>query len=714
VVSARRILEEGRNCWRKEHAERIAFLVDGEAYFSALARAVERARRFVFIAGWDFHSRMSLLPTEQGPNPSYFLCEFLNRMVSRSSELEVFILAWDFAMIYAFERESLPVFRLNWRTHKRVHFHLDGEHPVGASHHQKIVVVDDCLAFAGGLDLTKQRWDTSQHLVRNNRRVDPDGAPYPPFHDVQMAVDGNAAEALGHLFRERWRRAAKEELPRRTGPDVDPWPPELQPDMEGVDVGIARTLPRHRERSERREIETLHLDAIQAARSCIYIENQFLTSASIGKALARRLEEPDGPEIVCVLSRVGSGWLEESTMDALRARLLRRLMTADRFQRLGVFYPVSRGPEGEAAVKVHAKVLIVDDLLLKIGSANLSNRSMGLDSECDLAVEAGDDPRIREAILRFRHRLLGEHLGVTPQELEQHLPSHTALLKAIAALRGGNRSLEPLQIDAPEWLQELVPDPKLLDPEQPVEIDRLIDDFLPAQRTTTHGHGMLRLGVLLIILASLAVSWRWTPLSDWVNVDRIVAATEVVRQDPLVPLLVLAAYIVGGLVLFPVTALIAATAVLFDPPWSFVYALGGCLISAGLNYAIGLKLGRNAIRKVAGNWLNRLSKRLAKQGILAVMVVRIVPVAPFSVVNVVAGASHIRFKDFLIGTVFGMGPGIFAISVFTESLLSVFRKPSLTNAAVMFAIAGGLAGFGYLLRKYVFKKTEAEEQRRPA
>ena len=104
----------------------------------------------------------------------------------------------------------MPLYALNWKTHSRVRFYMDDKHPVGASQHQKIVVVDDAVAFSGGLDLRKWRWDTPEHHIDDQRRVDPDGKPYPPFHDVQMVVDGAAAAALGQLARERWQRATGE------------------------------------------------------------------------------------------------------------------------------------------------------------------------------------------------------------------------------------------------------------------------------------------------------------------------------------------------------------------------------------------------------------------------------------------------------------------------------------------------------------------------
>ncbi|NIS35617.1 MAG: hypothetical protein GWO04_39300, partial [Actinobacteria bacterium] len=191
----------------------------------------------------------------------------------RRRHLHAYLLNWDFALIYALEREPLPRIELGRRTHERVHFELDSEHPLAGSHHQKIVVIDDAVAFVGGLDLTIRRWDTPDHRPDEPRRVDPRGESYGPFHDVQMAVDGEAATALGELARRRWFRATGERIRSpRSGRDV--WPPDLAADMENVEVAVARTRPAWGGEVEIREVETLHLDAIAAARSLIYFENQ--------------------------------------------------------------------------------------------------------------------------------------------------------------------------------------------------------------------------------------------------------------------------------------------------------------------------------------------------------------------------------------------------------------------------------------------------------
>jgi len=202
-----RVFAPGRNCWRIERAERLAFLVDGEEYFGAVRAALRRARRSILILGWDIDSRMRLVPDGANNGLPEPLGEFLNAVVAGQPDLHGYVLSWDFAMLYAMEREWLPIYKLDWRTHRRLSFRLDDRHPVGASHHQKVIVIDDALAFVSGYDLTRCRWDTSAHRIADRRRVDHRGEAYPPFHDVGVMVSGDCAAALGELARERWERA---------------------------------------------------------------------------------------------------------------------------------------------------------------------------------------------------------------------------------------------------------------------------------------------------------------------------------------------------------------------------------------------------------------------------------------------------------------------------------------------------------------------------
>ncbi len=698
------ILEPGRNCWRITRAARCAVLVDAAAYYAAFHAAALRAEHSIAIVGWDINSRVRLLRDGRERDLPVTLREFLRALVRRRRSLHVYLLEWDFAMIYALERESVPLVASGWGGHRRIHFHFDAEHPLGASHHQKIVVIDDALAFCGGMDLSISRWDTPEHLADDPRRIDPDGTRYAPMHDLQMMVDGQSAGALAELARARWRRATHRAMrpPRPAGQDL--WPAQVAPQLREVPIAVARTVPAYDGQPGTYEVRQLHLDAIAAAQRWIYIENQYFTSNAVSEALAARLAEPDGPEVVLVLPQQCPGWLEQNTMGVLRARLLRRLRAADRGARLRVYSPCVPDLQ-ERCLTVHSKLLIADDRLLRIGSANASNRSMGFDSECDLALEADEArPELAAYIGGVRNRLLAEHLERTEREVAQALATHDSLIGAIETLGGRRRTLEPLDGEVSAELDGLLPDSALIDPERPISADQLVNELVPGDMRKPADHSVLKAVSVLVVVLGLAAAWRWTPLKHWLDVESLVAWVRVLRHYPAAPLLFVGAYVMAALVLVPVTLLVVATALAFGALEGFGYALLGSLLAAAAGYGIGALLGRDTVRRLGGSFIGRLSQRLARRGILAVITVRFLPVAPFTVVNLVAGASHIRFRDFALGTLAGMVPGLLGLTFFTDQLATAFQDPATENIVLLGALLVLLLGGAWTLRRLLRRR----------
>jgi phosphatidylserine/phosphatidylglycerophosphate/cardiolipin synthase-like enzyme len=299
-----RILQPGRNCWRREHANRAAFIVDGEAYFTAIAEAFAQAKRSIVLVGWDIDCRIAL---RRGDRDASSLGALLASCVAARPELHAWVLGWDFSPIYWLERDPLLRLRFALGTSGRVHFAYDDQAPPRGSQHEKLVVIDDALGFCGGLDLCDVRWDTPEHRVDDPRRVDVGGEGYRPHHDVQIAVDGAAAAALGEIVRDRWHRATGKVIPEDGHDDeLRPWPQSLRVDVRDVDVGIARTRPGHGDAPPVREVEQLWLDSIRAAQRSIVVENAYFTSKTVASALDRRLGESE-VEAVLVTPQEGSG-----------------------------------------------------------------------------------------------------------------------------------------------------------------------------------------------------------------------------------------------------------------------------------------------------------------------------------------------------------------------------------------------------------------------
>jgi phospholipase D1/2 len=707
------LLTPGANCWRVERSSRAKILVDGAAYFAALRRVMAGARNTIFIIGWDIDSRIPLHPGHGDDGLPLPLGEFLDALATRRSTLQVYVLNWDFAMLYALDREFLPIYSLGWRTHHRLHFHMDDCHPPGGSHHQKIVVVDDTIAFVGGIDLTKGRWDTPAHEPVNRLRRNPDGKPYPPFHDVQMMIEGQAATAIGELARERWRRATgRAPALSPDSPRTSIWPAAIAPDFEKTGVGIARTEPAYDGREAVCEIRQLYLDCIAAAKSSIYLENQYFTSPVLADAIARRLSEPDGPEIVVVSRYRGSGWLEQNTMYVLRARLIRQLSGIPGANRLRFYYPHQAGL-GDDCISLHTKLMVVDDRLLRVGSANLNNRSMGVDTECDILIEAaGVDERI--AITGVRNTLLAEHLGVAAKDVAGAIGRERSLIRGIESLRGQSRSLEPIPSDLEPELDALVPDSATIDPERPVDPEQLVDGIVPRQERPQAGRRVVAVTLLLFLIGALASAWRWGPLGDWISPSRLQALALAIEHAPGTPVWVMLAYIVASLTAVPITLVVVSTAFVFGPWVAVGYALAGSVIGAAVTFWLGRLIGRHTVRRLAGSRLNELSRRLGRGSVPAVLVFRLVPVAPFTIVNLVAGASHLRQRDFLLGTTLGMAPGVIAVSIFTDRLVAALSNPLPSQIAALIVVLlviglGALAIRRWLARRArSMRETDAE------
>lgn len=435
-VAVMTVLIPGETCWREVQAERAAFLVDVEAYFSAVYAALSAARRSILLIGWGFDPRTRLFPDGEGDagHPDEVGQVLLNLARTRP-DLDVRVLIWRSAFPINASQEFFPHRARRWFKGSRVHFRLDDMIPYGACHHQKVLVIDDKVAFCGGADLGVDRWDTPRHLDEDSRRLMPDHQEHPARHEVMMLVEGDAARALGDLARERWFRACGERLSPPGETASDPWPDAVPAHMTNAQVAISRTEPAWRGAPLVDEVRRLNRAAIASATSTIYLENQYFTAPGVAEALAVRLAEPDGPEVVLVSTGESPSWFDRATMDRTRAILIWRLQAADVYGRFRAWRPMTRGGK---TVIVHSKLGVIDERLVWVGSANLNNRSGGFDTECQLAV-AGRTLDQSQAIAAFRDRLLGHFLGATGEAVTRTRLERGSLIAAVEALNGEGR-----------------------------------------------------------------------------------------------------------------------------------------------------------------------------------------------------------------------------------------------------------------------------------
>jgi uncharacterized membrane protein YdjX (TVP38/TMEM64 family) len=207
----------------------------------------------------------------------------------------------------------------------------------------------------------------------------------------------------------------------------------------------------------------------------------------------------------------------------------------------------------------------------------------------------------------------------------------------------------------------------------------MLGEKVPRMQQKTIAKVIVAAGVLIL----LTLAWNFTPLSSFADAETIKATMLGFAESRWAPMLVLAAFLAGGLVAFPATLLIIGTAAAFGPVFGFVYATVGALASALLMYAIGAWIGREALQNVMGPRLTRVQQGVARRGVLAVAAIRLVPIAPYTLVNMVAGASGIRLFDYTLGTALGLLPGLLVLSALGHQLFQILVAPSAGAYALL-------------------------------
>ncbi len=463
---------EPSSVWRYAKASRAHVVIDAEGYFDLLREAMGLARQRIFLIGWDFDTRIKLSGgrrwwhlAQRGRFPAR-LGAFILWLARRNPDLEIRVLKWNFAFFKSLFRGAMIFDMIRWMIHPRVHFRLDSAHPIGASHHEKIVIIDDKVVACGGIDMTSDRWDTRAHLPNDLRRTMRGGRIYAPWHDLTMLMEGDVAQALSDLGRERWKTALHQTVPACAAQAETPWPSRLKAEFRDVEVGIARTHAAYGRRPQVNEVEQLFLEHIARAKRFVYAETQYFASRTIAEAIARRLAEPDPPEFMLISTDKSDGWLEQVVMDTARDRLFHAVKEYDHADRFRIYIPYA---SDGTPIYVHAKLMIVDDEVLRIGSANMNNRSMGLDTECDVFLDAARpaNNHIVPAIEALRHSLLAEHCGIEPSQLVACLEKAGSMFEAIDAIPKSGKHLAQFVPNPISDAEKALADSALLDPERP-------------------------------------------------------------------------------------------------------------------------------------------------------------------------------------------------------------------------------------------------------
>ncbi len=486
------VILEDACVWSQQTTSSVGLLVDARTYYRELYSAAQKARRYILLSGWQFDSQVALLRGDdavraRAEGRPVELLEVLNDLCAQKPELEILILAWDFHGVFAIEREWLQKVIFHWRTNSRLRFQFDSNHVPKGCHHQKFVVIDGELSFLGGLDVCDHRWDDRNHLAENPLRFSR-GAPHQPFHDIQAYVAGREPAAkLAELFACRWGNAGGDAFEVPPPPETlgfDAYVPDGALPLATTRVALSRTDPHGAPTKQENccEIHAVVCGAIAAAEELVYIETQYLSSRHVCAALIARMHAPDRPklDIVIVLNKRGENLKEQVAVGLGQAKVLGELRVAAAVtgHALGLFFtvpahaPEPKEGEEEVATYIHAKLLVVDDRLLSVGSANLTNRSFGVDTELNLSVEdpaAGSD--LGASIRRARRSLIAEHVG-DDRDLPEAGAGLVAYLDARANRRDGRLRQHPSPTET-ERTAFAVVDPQTLpfDPAEPETLE---------------------------------------------------------------------------------------------------------------------------------------------------------------------------------------------------------------------------------------------------
>lgn len=194
---------------------------------------------------------------------------------------------------------------------------------------------------------------------------------------------------------------------------------------------------------------------------------------------------------------------------------------------------------------------------------------------------------------------------------------------------------------------------------------------------------LIRLGAVGGVATILVGTWQYSSLNQWSDPDRVAAMLDSLGASPWAGPIVVGAFLLGSFLVFPVTGMIAATGVVLGPRDGLLWASVGSLVAATVTYGLARMVPEQTLDRWIGSWVSRMGKRFGRSGIVSVMVARNLPIAPFTLINVVAGAAKIPYRDFIIGTCLGMGPVIAALTILGDRLRGAWESPTVLNIVLL-------------------------------
>ncbi len=707
------------NCSAVAKANFAAPVVDCANYYKALHESICNARQSIYIVGWDIDSRIRLLRGDDEKNSEWpsTIIDLISKKAEDNPDLDVRLLRWDSSFAFMGMREVWAKEVWDEGTPENVRTMLDCSIPMGGSQHQKIVIIDSEIAFTGGMDVAVHRWDTREHKIDEPERNDGDGE-YGPFHDVQMLLSGKVVKHLGELVQWRWNRLLVDDespikpLQYRDEDDLPrSWPVSVKPVFQDIECAIAQTVPRMDDTKPKKQVREMLLELIEQARRFIYIENQFANNLDIAKALNKQLKAFPELRVLILSSYKPEGAVETEAYWAGRIDFKKTLedgidkrqvfMAYSSFTDIGGQEEQKEGQldgQKEGQKRVHAKVMVVDDEYFVVGSSNLSKRSMTLDTECDVTFHATNRNQ-REGVAWFRNDLISEHSGWSVDEVESFIEGDETFVRLRECKDEYSYCLKEANDAAftDKKLQSVIT--PIGDPVEPIIPSLPLPNGEKLHVPNPSKKSLILVAFLIVIFALSGLGYFLSHYVDWMNQEYLVEQLRSFRDSPWAIILVCAIYMLAGLLFFPVSVLSLAVAMVFGAMWGVVFGMAGAMASTLLLFTIGQFVGKRGLKSLIGPRMNKIDQQFAKNGILGVAIIRNIPVAPFSLVNMVAGVSSIKLHQFMLGTFIGMLPLMIVKASVGGSIADILREPNAKHIA--FLVVGV---FAWLLVAFASQK----------
>lgn len=648
--------------------------IGGVEYYGSLKKSLEQANTCILICGWTF-SLSTVLDKED--------TTVKDVLFALPPSVEVKILIWDYPLIYTPDRDPFTALTLALENKSNISFQRFDFHPIMSSLHSKLVVIDNRLAYVGGFDIDHERLDGPYHLDDDPLRVNADGESYRPFRDYALRIQGDVSH-LSDYFYQLWNSQKKQ---KSFFANV-----EGQLDLGTEFLELARTVPAFKNQAKDFSSYKLQRQLIKNAKKYIYIENQYLSHEGMVGLLCEKLASPHGPQVVIVVSYGKMPWLEKISMGSLLNESVKGLMEADRYGRLGLYCLKYRPTNDEDSfVKVHSKCMIIDGEYLKIGSSNFSKRSMEFDYEIDLFLHHSHQ------VKKFEKRIFKTLLSAPDCDFCEK----SSLLETFEHYRKKYKKIYPLgqlidEVSSLVEYKEYLP----LDKYKMTFFEKVGQKFINKESIQTLNLKAFLVLLFLILIAGLALFFPFDQVEKLVK-DYVF--TKQMSGTMSLALMLFVGYVALGAFFFPLNLYILLCGAFFSPVYAFALSLCGALTAGLASYFIGaffenVEYVENKIKS-----LRKLKRFLRKKSLSTIIFLRMVPIAPYSLVNFVCGKFRISLWRFVAGTLIGVAPGTFALIFMEKQLIEVFRSPSLENALYFLAAAS----LFYLAYRIVKKRMSA-------